>query len=64
MHQEIQCFEPNEQIDGFVHEFFGLHVLEALCFQPRLVLPDRAILMGGLTWTAQVADETVTSAVV
>jgi SAM-dependent methyltransferase len=69
--QEIQHFEPDEPVDVLVHEFFGpllydedVHVLEALRFRPRLVLPDRAVLMGGLTWVEQVADETVTPAVV
>lgn len=71
VHQEIQHFEPDEPVDVLVHEFFGpllydedLHVLEALRFQPRLVLPDRAVLMGGLTQAEQVADATVTPAVV
>ncbi len=71
VHQPIQDFEPEESVDVLVHEFFGpllydedVHVLEALRFRPRLVLPDRAVLMGGLTWIEAVADETVTPAVV
>lgn len=71
VHQPVQNFEPDEPVDVLVHEFFGpllydedVHVLEQLRFQPRLVLPDRAVLMGGLTWVEQVADETVTPTVV
>lgn len=68
---EVQHFIPEEPVDVLVHDFFGpllydedLHVLEALRFRPRLVLPNRAVLMGGLTWIESVADATVTPAVV
>jgi SAM-dependent methyltransferase len=67
---DIRSFEPPEQVDLLVHDFFGqmlydeeLYVLEALRFRPARVLPDRALLRYGWARAESFCDGVVTPAV-
>ncbi|NOX37804.1 MAG: class I SAM-dependent methyltransferase [Calditrichaeota bacterium] len=67
VHEPIEQFEPPEPVDVMVHEFFGqllydedVHVLQQLRFSPRLWLPNRARLAGGVMDATQRIDQTVT----
>ena len=67
----VQEFVPDEPVDWLLHEFFGMllydediYALDELRFKPARVVPDQAILKGGVTWMANKVDETVSAEVV
>jgi len=64
---DILDFRPAEKIDVLVHELFGqllydedIYTLDRLRFAPGLVLPEKAVLMGGCLDSAGLVDESVT----
>jgi len=64
---DILDFRSPEKIDVLVHELFGqllydedIYTLDRLRFAPGLVLPEKAVLMGGCIDSACMADNTVT----
>ncbi len=66
IHTDLRNFKPAESIAVMVHEFFGqmlydedLLILDSLKFQPRVFLPDHAVLMAGCTHSIDLVDETI-----
>ncbi|MBN2412744.1 methyltransferase domain-containing protein [candidate division KSB1 bacterium] len=64
---DILDFHPAEKIDVLVHELFGqllydedIYTLDRLRFEPGLVLPEKAVLMGGCMDSVSLVDESVT----
>ena len=64
---DILDFRPPEKIDVLVHELFGqllydedIFTLDRLKFEPGLVLPEKAVLMGGCMDSSALVDESVT----
>ena len=64
---DILDFRPPEKIDVLVHELFGqllydedIFTLDRLRFEPGLVLPEKAVLMGGCMDSAGLVDISVT----
>jgi SAM-dependent methyltransferase len=70
IHKDLRYFTPAEPVAVMVHEFFGqmlydedLLMLDSLKFQPRLFLPDHAVLMAGCTHSNALVDETISPVV-
>ncbi|HPG38859.1 MAG TPA: methyltransferase domain-containing protein [bacterium] len=71
IYADILDFKPNEKVDVLVHELFGqmlydedIYTLDRLQFNPQLVLPDKAVLMGGCINSGELVDETVTPEII
>ncbi len=65
--KRIEEFEPDEDIDFLLHDFFGimlydesLESLEHLRFTPKLLFPDSGRLMFSVIDADSVCDETIT----
>lgn len=67
VHSDIRDFTPDVSIDLLVHEFFGqllfdedIHVLDELCFSPKMIMPNRAELKMSLFTQEECVDDVVT----
>ncbi len=70
IHEDIAQFKPRQSVDVLVHEFFGqllydedLLSLRRLRFKPGVFLPDRAMLMAGVSAARRFVDKNVTQEV-
>ncbi len=68
VHADIRDFEPQEEVNVLVHEFFGqllfdedIHVLDQLQFVPRHILPNQASLQMTVLNSTDFTDEVVSS---
>lgn len=67
---DIRDFIPEDPVDILLHDFFGqllydedLFVLDSLRFKPARIVPNWAVLKGGLTFSRKMVDSTVTQQV-
>ncbi len=68
VHADIRDFDPQEEINVLVHEFFGqllfdedIHVLDRLKFTPRHILPNQAKLQMSVLSSADFTDDVVST---